>query len=63
LNVVTKQSLSFVILRMELEDDLPEFEFGTLTTSCKTLVKWRKNKTWNMIWIYPHISPHSSLLK
>jgi len=39
LDVVTKQFLSFAILRKEKEEDLPEFEFGTLTTSCQTLEK------------------------
>jgi len=57
LDVVTKQSLSSAIFRMELEDDLPEFDFGTLTTSYQTSEKrgWEENMEQDM-----DISPEQS---
>lgn len=39
--IVTKKSLPSAILQKEPEDDLPEFEFETSSTSCETSQKRR----------------------
>jgi len=63
-DAVTKQSLSSAILQKELEDDLSEIEFGTLTTSCQTLEKkrWKENMEQDMD-ISPHQSPQKKVCR
>ena len=58
LDVAAKKTLSTGILRKELEDDLPEYEFGTLNTSCQNLEKRRWEESIEQDMDISQSSPH-----
>jgi len=64
LDIAAKQTLSSGILRKELEDDLPEYEFGTLNTSCQNLEKRRLEESMEQdMDISPEQSPQKKVCK